>query len=56
LRQFIQANRSNIRASKVLVDFHVSPQPVPTEYITAIEEVFRLDGAKAGIEEVVIFR
>jgi len=55
LRHFIQANRSSIHASKVLVDFHVSPQPVPTEYITAIEEVFRLDGNGAGIEQVVIF-
>ena len=55
LRQFIQANSSTIHASKVLVDFHVSPQPVPTEYITAIEEIFRLDGNGAGIEQLVIF-
>ena len=55
LQQFIQANRTTIHASKVLIDFHVSPQPVPKEYITAIEDVFRENGDGVGIKEVVIF-
>lgn len=52
---FIEANRSAILASKILVDFHVSPKHVPARYLEAAEEVFRVSGQGGPIDEVVIF-
>ena len=53
--EFIEANRRTILASKILVDFHVSPQAVPMRYIEAAEEVFRVSGQDSPVKEVVIF-
>lgn len=55
ISEFIEANRKTIRASRILVDFHVSPAPVPLRYIAATEELFRLTGQDSLVEEVVIF-
>lgn len=52
---FIESNRSAILASKILVDFHVSPEHVPARYLEAAEEVFRANGQGGPIDEVVIF-
>lgn len=54
LGTFLDANRATIRAARVLVDLHVSPEPIPGEYLTAVEDVFRERGERAGIEEVII--
>ena len=55
ISEFLEANRKTIRASRILVDFHVSPAPVPYRYIEATEEILRLSGQDSPIEEVVIF-
>lgn len=54
ISDFIESNRKTIRATRIFVDFHVSPAPVPRHYIEAAEEVFRLSREDSGIEEVVI--
>lgn len=56
ISEFIELNRKTIHASRILVDFHVSPASVPRHYIEATEEIFRLSGQDGGIEEVVIFK
>ena len=53
--KFIEANRRTIHATRVLVDFHVSPAPVPLQYIEATEEMFRSAASDSPVEEVVIF-
>jgi hypothetical protein len=55
ITEFIEANRKTILASRILVDFHVSPAPVPPRYVEATEEVFRLAGQNTPVAEVVIF-
>lgn len=55
ITEFIEANRRTILASRILVDFHVSPAPVSPRYIEATEEVFRLTGENTPVTEVVIF-
>ena len=55
ISEFIEANRKTIQASRILVDFHVLPAPVPPRYIEATEEIFRLSGQDSLIEEVVLF-
>ena len=55
ITEFIEANRRTILASRILVDFHVSPAPVPPRYIEATEEVFRLTWQDTPVAEVVIF-
>ena len=54
VRDFLAANASTIRATRILVDFHVSPSPVPTKYLDATEDVFR-EESDGIIQEVVIF-
>lgn len=53
--EFIVANQNTIRALRVLVDFHVSPVPVPRRYVDTTEEVLRLHTQDGPIQEVVIF-
>lgn len=53
--EFIEANRSAMLATRILVDFHVSPQHVPARYLEAAEKVFRANGQGGPIDEVVIF-
>jgi hypothetical protein len=55
ITEFIEVNRRTIRASRILVDFHVSPAPVPQRYVEATEEVFRFDAQNTPVAEVVIF-
>jgi hypothetical protein len=55
VRDFLEANVTSIHAKRVLVDFHVSPTPVPPHYLDAAEEVFREQPADSVIDEVVIF-
>lgn len=55
ITEFIEANRRTILASNILVDFHVSPEPVPLRYIEATKEVFRLAAQDSPVKEVVIF-
>lgn len=52
---FIDANQSQIRASKVLVDFHWSRQPPTARYIEVTEESFCLRAQAGPIQELVIF-
>ncbi|MFP4582294.1 MAG: hypothetical protein ACLFN9_02830 [Desulfococcaceae bacterium] len=54
VREFIEANRNVIRARRILVDFHVSPAPVPDAYLSAAEQVFRKYADKDEIDNVVI--
>ena len=53
LIEFIKANKKCIHAGKILIDFHVSPKPIPEIYLQATEEVFR-NAPESGIDEVVI--
>jgi hypothetical protein len=55
ISDFIEVNRTQIGASRILVDFHVSPAAVPLRYIDATEELFRLTEQDGVVEEVVIF-
>jgi hypothetical protein len=55
ISEFLDANRMTIHAKQVLVDFHVSAQPVQTQYLDAAEEILQSRGRASGIEEVVIF-
>lgn len=55
ITEFIEANRKTILASRILVDFHVSPAPVPPHYVEATEEVFRQTEQDTSVAEVVIF-
>ncbi len=54
IREFLVANQNTIHAQRILIDFHVSPALVPSRYVDAVEEVFRLYG-QDSIQEVVIF-
>jgi len=54
LEDFIVANNKIIQASKVLVEFHVSPLAVPAHYVDAIEETFRQCPPGGVLREVVI--
>lgn len=51
---FVLANKEEIHAQRILIDFHVSPASVPSRYVDAAEEVLRLHG-QDSIQEVVIF-
>ena len=53
IAEFIEANDTAIHAERILVDLHVSPKPIPTRYIDAVEEVFGANG-KTSIQEVVV--
>lgn len=55
IAEFLAANKVKIRAQRVLVDFHVSPDPVPRQYLDAMEEVLRLHEQDSPIHQVVIF-
>jgi hypothetical protein len=55
INEFLVANRANIHARKILIDFHVSSAPVPELYITATEEVFRNNAKETEFNEIVIF-
>jgi len=54
ISEFIKANESTIRAPRILVDLHVSSNPVPPHFVRATEEVF--SNLKSGgiVAEVVI--
>ena len=55
IREFIDANSRVIHARRILVDFHVSPAPVPLPYIEATELVFKENASPEKIDEIVIF-
>jgi hypothetical protein len=52
--EFLDVNETTIHAKRILVDFHVSPAPVPLRYVEAAEQVIRLR-SEGSIQEVVIF-
>jgi hypothetical protein len=54
IAEFLVANENTIHAQQLLIDFHVSPAPVPARYIDAAEEVLRSHG-QGTVQEVVIF-
>lgn len=54
VREFIEANRKVIHARKILVDFHVSPAPVPDAYLSAAEQLFRKYADDDEIDNVMI--
>ncbi len=39
VREFFEANRNRIHASRILVDLHVDDHPVPLEYLDIVESV-----------------
>lgn len=51
---FIRANETRIRASRVLVEFHVSTDGVPEHYLDAAEEVFKCCPETSVLLEVVL--
>jgi hypothetical protein len=52
---FLAANDSTIRATRVLMDFHVSSEPVPKEYLQAAEEaILAAPAAGRVLREVVL--
>lgn len=53
--EFLAANKSTIRAQRILVDFNVSTAPVPRHYVDATEDIFRSHDQDGPIQEVVIF-
>ena len=55
IHEFLEANRKSIRASRIVVDFHVSPGPVPLRYVEAVEGEFRAYEHDGLIDEVVVF-
>jgi hypothetical protein len=55
IAEFLSANQNIIHAQRILVDFHVSPGPVPRRYVDATEEVFRLYNKEQSIQDVVVF-
>jgi len=55
INEFIEANRTKIHARKILIDFHVSPEPVPKLYLEAIEHVFREKANQKDFDEIVLF-
>lgn len=54
IADFIRANEERIKATKLLVDFHVSPNPVLESYLEVAEEMFFLRSAGSVLKEVVI--
>lgn len=52
---FLESNRISIKASKILIDLHVSSEPVPEQYLKAIEEVFNDFPDDGIVKDVVIF-
>ncbi len=54
LLTFIEANERDIRATSVLVDFHVYSAPVPKAYIRAVLEVFQRESAASLIQDLVV--
>jgi hypothetical protein len=44
LQLFLKANAEAIKASKIVIDLHVSPKPVPAVYLNAIESIFNSSG------------
>ena len=54
IRDFLAANASSIRAAKLLIDFHVSADPVPGCYLDATEEVLRKQPPDSAPQEVMI--
>lgn len=53
LKEFIAANSKSIKSEKIVIDFRVSPSPIPQQYIAAIVEVFKLYKGKM-LKDIVI--
>lgn len=54
LRSFLKANQSTIKARRIVIDFHVSAEPVPHDYLDAIENVFNRALAAGRLDEVIV--
>lgn len=52
--EFISANERTIRAARILVELHVSPQSVPEHYVQAVEDAFRASQTEGVVRAVVI--
>ncbi|MDS4025787.1 MAG: hypothetical protein RKO25_02160 [Candidatus Contendobacter sp.] len=55
IKEFIEANRNKIHARKILIDFHVSPEPVSELYLAATEQIFKEHTNESEIDEIVLF-
>jgi enoyl-CoA hydratase/carnithine racemase len=53
LADFIEANRTTIRASKVVINLNGTTQPLPFDFVKAIWDVFRQNALHDPIEVVV---
>jgi hypothetical protein len=54
IEDFIEANSRTIQATRILVDLHVSPDPVPAHFVKATKEVFSNFNPGEVVKEVVI--
>jgi hypothetical protein len=54
IAEFIEANSKTIHASRILVDLHVSSDPVPAHFVEATTDVFSNFNPGEVLEEVVI--
>lgn len=52
--EFIEANRTVIRATRILVDLRVSPSPIPRRYVRAVQEDFRASDDDGLVVTVLI--
>jgi hypothetical protein len=54
IAQFNDMNRTTIRATRLLIDFHVAPTPVPPRYLDSTERLFIRTAGDNGISDLVI--
>ena len=52
IRDFVKSNRLNIRAENILIDLHVSADPVNSQYIKAIKSAFAKEDSTSGLERI----
>ena len=55
LARFVDENRRTTRATRIVIDLHGAPRPLPFDYVKAIERAFRRGADDGPVEEVVIY-
>jgi hypothetical protein len=56
IKEFVEANRDQIHAKKILVDLHRGSDPVPDFFLTAFERAFQEYLTEGEVDEVVLLR
>ena len=54
IKEFIELNKSTIKARKILVDLHRDSDPVSYLYLRGVEQIFKECAAGDDIDEVVL--